>query len=775
MGVINHAVFRVEPRQYPEAVRSPTLSEAENELEQHLTCMTEDNPFQWDELIPSRSSLDDDMNDDLYSPPPVVPRKSSKRQSSVINPHFRFSKVPENHIASQLKRLRSSSKVKALKLNIPQKSKRMTEDDFILSPILIGPVLARNNIKSAIPQSVAENVILAILQSLDTFDDLFATAVVNKGFYQVFKAHELDLMKGALRKMSPPAWEHRELCYPGHDQHTEDDDVRMEYTPTAYLQYYTRDVYIIEALKGLISEKCQSFLRPEIFLAITNGNPSEVARVDDALWRIWSFCKIFGCGKGREEDIVAQMDWLKGGILVHQKTCTFSILTTDALDMNDTLASAPECFAKGNEGGLTAEQLFDMMELWNCLGVLLQPFEGRTIQAREHGLYDNTEVRGGDIDGEELMLDEWYYYLLTLGLSPILDLAGPLRASDSSAFVLAKQHGWINWNPPVFGGTRRNFLKEATSRVYEDKIATVYAESSSREVQRQISKQRIQRHITELRKRKNSGERLEEVRQSQERPMSEWEGVLNNLTRPRPPLPSNANLVSHIPTLRSAAPASTLAQQLTSIVSEMPANEEPISPERPRSPPRRIVAQPLLPSPPPSTVPSVADRSSIFSSMPSIDEHPAFRVQPSETIPEVPDLAQHPAFRQHLQHLESQTTSSPSLPTQTRPEVPSRSITYPATATISPLSSTPSSQGIHPANRSPTLSQTSGSHPVFAQHPLQREIYATDVAENTADKAIYRIVEMGFTPEQARRALRQTDLGDGLSIERAVNMLLREM
>ena len=101
---------------------------------------------------------------------------------------------------------------------------------------------------------------------------------------------------------------------------------------------------------------------------------------------------------------MAQMDWLKGGVLVHQNACTSGIFTTDSIDMNETLANAPECFALGNEGGLTAEQLFDMMELWNCLGVLLQPFEGRTIQAREYGIYENTTVRGGDIDGEEVML-----------------------------------------------------------------------------------------------------------------------------------------------------------------------------------------------------------------------------------------------------------------------------------------------------------------------------------------------------------------------------------
>lgn len=774
MGVFNQAILlRVETKQTCQPVRSPTLSEAENELEneldQYLTSMTEDNPFKWDDVVGPMSSLSEDPNDDLYSMPPVLPPKSSKRDSALINPHFRMSKVPDNHIAFQLKRLRNSSKAKGLKLNIVDKSKRMT-DDFILSPI---PIPAKN-INRAIPLSVAENVLLAILESLDSLDDLFAAAIVNKGFYQIYKQHELSLMKGALRKMSPPAWEHRELCYPGHDQHSEDDDIRMEYTPQVYLQYYTRDSYIIDALKGLISEKCQSFLRPEIFSALTRGDAVESARVDDAIWRIWNFCKIFGCGKDREEDIVAQMDWLKGGVLVHQKTCTFSILTTDALDMNDTLASAPECFAKGNEGGLTAEQLYDMMELWNCLGMLLQPFEGRTTQAREWGVYDNTDVRGGDIDGEEVMLDEWYYYLLTLGLSPIFDLAKPCHAKDSSAFILAKKRGWMNWSPPVFGGTRRNFLKEATSRVYEDKIAMIYAESSSREVQRQISKQRIQRHITELRQRKNSGERMQEDGPSQGRPVSEW-----GITRARPPLPPNANLISHIPTLRSAAPTSFLAQQLTSSVSEMPANEKPISPERPRSPPRRMVAQPLLPSPPPSTVPSVADRSSIFSSMPSIDEHPAFRTNPSEPIPEVPNLAQHPAFRQHLHQLETQTISPTSPPTRSppsppmlsRPAAPLRTTTFP---TVSPLSSAKAPSSTQ-SSRSPVFtSPDCAAHPVFAQHPLQREIYATDAAENSADKAIFRIVEMGFTADQARRALRQTDLGDGLSIDRAVNMLLRE-
>jgi hypothetical protein len=274
--------------------------------------------------------------------------------------------------------------------------------DLVFSP----PPSATNDTKPTITPAGAEQVILNIFRHLDHFNDLFAAAFINQGFYRVFKRHELDLIKSTLRKMSPPAWEFREIAFPGHDVlHAEDLEMTRpeeEYNPTSYLRLQKRDVQVIHTIKSKILEKCQSFIRPEISAALMSACPAESARIDDALWRIWTFCKIFGSGKGREEDIVAQMDWLKGGILVHQATCTFSIMSTDF--MSDTLVGAPECFGQGNEGGLAAEQLFDMMELWTCLSVLLQNFEGRTVQARQAGIYDNTEIRGGDIDGEEMML-----------------------------------------------------------------------------------------------------------------------------------------------------------------------------------------------------------------------------------------------------------------------------------------------------------------------------------------------------------------------------------
>lgn len=407
MGMV---AIRRQP--FSPTIRSPTLSEAENDLAAQLSAFSDDNTFEWDDkwddlitqqrtpLSPIGLARADSVTYDapLFAPP-QVPRKSSKRATLLDHEGFRLSRVPEDHIVSQLKRAKSKSRAKDLTIRIPN-AKRMTTDTFILSPLPIPP----KDMKRLVTPENAEEVIFNIFCNLENLDDLFACAIVNRGFYRVFKRKELELMKTVLRTQSPPAWEHREICYPGHD-HLDEEELdlpRQEYTPTSFIQYYTRDMYIIAAIKALIKDKCQSFLRPEISSAMVSEDPNQAARVDDALWRIWTFCKIFGSGRGRDEDIVAQMDWLKGGPMVHQKAATHSALFAD--NFNETLASAPECFAKGNENGLSAEQLFDMMELWNCLGVLLQPMEGRTIQAREHGIYDNTNVRGGDIDGEELML-----------------------------------------------------------------------------------------------------------------------------------------------------------------------------------------------------------------------------------------------------------------------------------------------------------------------------------------------------------------------------------
>lgn len=335
--------------------------------------------------------------------------------------------------------------------------------------------------------------------------------------------------------------------------------------------------------------------------------------------------------------------------------------------------------------------------------------------------------------------DEWCHHLLSFGLSTILVLARSCYQNSGVAFALAHTRSLTSWEPPIGGSTRRSFLKEAASRVYEDKLAHVYAESSTRELQRQMSKQRQQKLIYDLRHRKTSGEQLRVIRQSQDRPMSEWENVMSSLTRQHPSMPTN--LTSHIPSFR---PTSSIAQEISTHIAELPATV-PVAPPTTRaaltplitqSPPRRTIAQPLLPTPPSSTVSGARDRSSIATTtMPPITEHPAYRTHPS--IPQIP-YPDHPAFRAQRRHARKETDIS--------------------------LSSRESSE----SERSAPVAH----HPVYQQHPAQADIFDSPAHENTAEKAIYRIVEMGFTAEQAREALRVTDLGDGLRVDRAVELLL---
>ncbi len=190
--------------------------------------------------------------------------------------------------------------------------------------------------------------------------------------------------------------------------------------------------------------------------------------------------------------------------------------------------------------------------------------------------------------------DEWHYYLLTLGLAPLLELAVACRQPEPSAFSLAWRNGWIHWKAPSYGRTRGNFLKEAASRVYKDRVAVDFAEIPSKAVQRQIHKQHMERPITGLRERKSSGEKLLEMQRSQESPVSEWGGVTHDFNQPC--LSPSSSIVSYTPSVRSS---SVFTRRASSSDPGLAAAE--YLPTRPRPLLDRITAPPLLPTPSPST------------------------------------------------------------------------------------------------------------------------------------------------------------------------------
>lgn len=253
-----------------------------------------------------------------------------------------------------------------------------------------------------ISANAAEKVLLRILENLGNLQDLFATASVSRGFYRTFKRHELPLMKNALYAMSPAAWELREMSVLSPNA----EDGRMDDpTPLRYLQSYWQDLYTVVVLKSTILDRCESFLRANTITALAGNETERASQIDDAFWRVWTFCRLFGCGTQREDDIVHQMDWLQGGTLVQEQRLKVPALDSSSGSdgMHVAFTSFP-AFGQGNRDGLSAEELYDMDEIWNCLRHLVSGFQGKRELAREYGIFENATISVGEVDREDATL-----------------------------------------------------------------------------------------------------------------------------------------------------------------------------------------------------------------------------------------------------------------------------------------------------------------------------------------------------------------------------------
>ena len=358
----------------------------------------------------------------------------------------------------------------------------------------------------SVPAEVAEAVILRIMSNMTTLKDLFATAALNKGFYNTFKRHEMYLIKATLCRSSIAAWELREI--------SEENQI----TPTAYLRQYSVEIYTMGMLKSLVLVQCESFLRPVTIAGLVGTDPTRSAEIDAAFWRVWTFCRLFGSSAGEDEDIEAQVDWLNGGELAREQDPSSS-------------------FGIGNGDGLSKSELYDMNELWTCLSVLVQTFHGRTDEARAVGIYEKCKIDANR--DEELLLEEWTWYLLTLGPSCILALT-------PGSFSTARNLGLTEWSPPAPGqsSSRSKFFKEALTQVYEERLAEELkakggkakrtSKASHRvtrsEEARELDRLRQTAFAEELRsQRQHSPSKSEPWTFSDERPMSVYSQVVRAL------------------------------------------------------------------------------------------------------------------------------------------------------------------------------------------------------------------------------------------------------
>ncbi|KAL9599617.1 MAG: hypothetical protein Q9219_003700 [cf. Caloplaca sp. 3 TL-2023] len=503
-------------------------------------------------------------------PVPVVPKllqeNSSPRTSRRSSPTIEVNGSPvsaedcdESHVHPLRRRGRHDEKpVRSLASIAMSEIPDMYASLPSPAPTLPPLPMSAEEVERQISADAAELVLLRILENLDNLQDLFATATVSRGFYRTFKRHELPLMKNALYGMSLAAWELREMSppYPGLEKTGESSpSPKLDYTPTLYLQHYMRDMYIMIALKSMILIHCESFLRADTITALAGGETERASQIDDAFWRVWTFCRVFGCGSGREDAITAQMDWLRGGVEANQQRRLFA--NSDASsDTEGIMANAPASFGKGNNGGLTAEELYDMTEIWTCLGVLVRGLQGKRQEAREYGVFENIELTAGDVEQEDSALEEWTYFLLTLAPPTVLDVTSP-HSPTAATFAHAQSRGYTAWTRPSLGASRSTFLKEAVSRVYEEKmcqrhptiaISSPANSSPASPSDAQCSRQRCAAHAAEIRA-KRSDPAFRALPPSEERPMSNYPDVLkkleNNTNVPEvPPMPSESGSLS---------------------------------------------------------------------------------------------------------------------------------------------------------------------------------------------------------------------------------------
>lgn len=380
---------KLSPHEIPAHVLAPQelpvyeLSAQDRTSRQQL--VTRPQPLR---IIPQRSESPKQICTQSHRPPPIEINASSDldiQQPQLRGRHYETSIRSIGSIAmSEIPDIYAS-------LPSPRSAQRQS--------------MTPEEVERMISAEAAEQVLLRILENLDDLQDLFNTARVSRGFYRTFKRHELPLMKNALYGMSPAAWELREMSPPYPGLHRAENSPNLGYTPSLYLQHYMRDMYIMIALKSMILVHCQTFLRADTITALAGGETVRSSEIDDAFWRVWTFCRLFGFGTNREDDIVGQMDWLKGGPLAkQQKRNTSTVDMGVDVDMNSVTVNPSPGFAQGNSGGLSAEDLYDMMEIWTCLGVLVRGFQGKRKEAREYGIFDKADITAGNVEQEDALL-----------------------------------------------------------------------------------------------------------------------------------------------------------------------------------------------------------------------------------------------------------------------------------------------------------------------------------------------------------------------------------
>ncbi|KAL4800776.1 hypothetical protein BDV19DRAFT_352123 [Aspergillus venezuelensis] len=307
-----------------------------------------------------------------------------------------------------------------------------------------------------------------VMYCVDELSDLFSLALVNRETYTVFKLNELGFIKRTLRRCSPPAWELREITEVPYNPQSPAGCQAL--AASLYIRHHTRDVCHLAAIKFLLENHCRPLFSQPVLDGLRNPHSPEAAEVDAAIWRVFTFCHLFGNRKEREEDIHGQRLWLLGERLsVEADLPPICRTMPEPADFNTVLFNPPSGFAQGNAGGLSRRQLLNMVDIWIAMGTLLDFLRQETERARRYGLFDEVYPRIQTPKQEVRALRSWLDFIPTLGPAAVLELAplGP-RSDPDVAFARASSNGWTNWSPPSAGSPRSTFLIGAVRSVLRD-------------------------------------------------------------------------------------------------------------------------------------------------------------------------------------------------------------------------------------------------------------------------------------------------------------------
>lgn len=260
-------------------------------------------------------------------------------------------------------------------------------------------VRERGSVSRPISEGLTNRQRRHLLNNASNLEALFDLAHRDAEFSRIYKSIELPLIRGTLQRSRPEEWELREMgiasalgsdqiLKPGSDEYFRQlacapSESGPTWTAKDYLEHYAYEMAICAYVTGLIlvEYRKRAYIDLERHRALENGGNTRGKEMQQAFRRVWTFCRIFGPCKGREDDTAGQQAWLAGydptvGLNCHRHLGGFH---SEVLDL------PPPSFGHGNRGGLRRVELEDMMAIWKCLENLIHSRLSRAPSDSLHG------------------------------------------------------------------------------------------------------------------------------------------------------------------------------------------------------------------------------------------------------------------------------------------------------------------------------------------------------------------------------------------------------